>query len=550
MTRSFVLVALQLFKNRFLFRFKRLREPRYLLSALIGMAYFGYVMLRAAGRGRHSPSVVLRAMSSDIAAIFVLILMLLAWIIPAMASLEFSEAEMQFLFPAPLKRPQLLYYKLIRSQPSLLLGCVIGTLFGLPNGHFVGLWVTYTVLGTYMTFVAVSRARLSQAGVPVWAQSATGLGLLVGAVAIVSHFAHKPLHHESPFDHPVVQSILFIPKIFAAALFAREPLDLAIRLAIVAAAGALFVLAAGRMRVPFEELVMTASQRAANWRESRRTRASGTSITLRRMPAPFALRENATAEVAILWKNLTAAMRIALPWVALLVIGFAAIVVQGLFTRHDEVKMTMVFVSFAFCGFFPLAGAGIFKQDFRLDVTRIDLLKTFPIRGERLVAAEIAGPLLIICALEIYFLGGAMLLTFRSDFHAEVAPQFAVIALLFALPLCAMQLVLRNAVPIFLPGWSMRSKEDQRGFYSFGTRILGLIANLVALALTLAPAVAASAIGFLIAERLAHGSAPIHAAATMPGVALLVAEVWAAVKILGSQYDRLDASRDVEPGTL
>ena len=52
---------------------------------------------------------------------YVLALMILAWALPSdSGGLQFSEAEIAFLFPAPLRRRDLLLYKIIRAQPQAL----------------------------------------------------------------------------------------------------------------------------------------------------------------------------------------------------------------------------------------------------------------------------------------------------------------------------------------------------------------------------------------------------------------------------------------------
>ena len=59
---------------------------------------------------------------------------------------------------------------------------------------------------------------------------------------------------------------------------------------------------------------------------------------------------------------------------------------------------------------FPFFSTAVLTQDMRLDLPRIEILKSYPIRGERLVAAEIAAPLLIMSVIEILLLAGTALL--------------------------------------------------------------------------------------------------------------------------------------------
>ena len=59
---------------------------------------------------------------------------------------------------------------------------------------------------------------------------------------------------------------------------------------------------------------------------------------------------------------------------------------------------------------FPLFGPNVFANDLRLDMPRLEVLKSYPISGERLIAAEIAAPLLVISILEMLFATSASIM--------------------------------------------------------------------------------------------------------------------------------------------
>src|ERR1043166_1281630 len=105
---------------------------------------------------------------------------------------------------------------------------------------------------------------------------------------------------------------------------------------------------------------------------------------------------------------------------------------------------------------------------FRSDMPRLEVLKSYPISGERLIAAEIASPLLVISILEMLFATSASIMMGMGEanrFTKFIAtPQFIVAVLLLTLPVCAVQLVIRNAVPVLFPAWAMRGKDEPRGF--------------------------------------------------------------------------------------
>ena len=114
-------------KNRIRVRLARLKQPRYLVGSIAGIAYITYFAIlrnpgfsgsrRAANFARFAGSMELGA------ALALLLLAALVWILPAAGSpVRFSASEIQFLFPAPITRRQLLQYRLLRAQLGLLFG--------------------------------------------------------------------------------------------------------------------------------------------------------------------------------------------------------------------------------------------------------------------------------------------------------------------------------------------------------------------------------------------------------------------------------------------
>src|SRR5439155_4797571 len=114
-------------RNRTVMRLKRLRQPKYLLGGIVGGIYFYFYFFRYFFSARARPHGFLAAATPEqtalyesIAALILLTIVLLAWIVPHQrAALAFSEAEVAFLFPAPISRSGLIHYKLLRSQTAL-----------------------------------------------------------------------------------------------------------------------------------------------------------------------------------------------------------------------------------------------------------------------------------------------------------------------------------------------------------------------------------------------------------------------------------------------
>ena len=166
MIGTFLTVAFLTLKNRLWQGVRRLREPRYLIGAMAGAAYFWFLIFRrASGAGNGKLLLLTTSISpvaADMASIVVLLLMVLAWALPGdSGGVDFSDAEIAFLFPAPLRRRDLLLYKILRAQPQALFSALIMTVLGWwRQGLFVGVWATISVLSIYFTMVSLGRARL------------------------------------------------------------------------------------------------------------------------------------------------------------------------------------------------------------------------------------------------------------------------------------------------------------------------------------------------------------------------------------------------------
>jgi hypothetical protein len=136
-------------------RLRRLRQPKYLLGALVFCAYFVFMFGQPLWMASHAPGAQdwppqVIALLANLVAIVVLLWAVLAWLWPGdRASLRFSEAEVAFLFPAPLSRLGLINFSLLRAQLAIflsafLLSLVFGRGRGLPGNalqHATALWL-------------------------------------------------------------------------------------------------------------------------------------------------------------------------------------------------------------------------------------------------------------------------------------------------------------------------------------------------------------------------------------------------------------------------
>src|SRR6185436_7999883 len=129
----------------------------------------------------------------DIVAVALLVLIAMNWIVPrGRAGLTFSEAEISFLFPAPIKRSTLIHYRM----PSTLLTWVLTALFmTLVSGGWavsgasawlraVGWWVVLGTVSLHFTATSFVVTRLLDRGVTSLARGALGIAILVLAIGV------------------------------------------------------------------------------------------------------------------------------------------------------------------------------------------------------------------------------------------------------------------------------------------------------------------------------------------------------------------------------
>ncbi|MGA8810619.1 MAG: putative ABC exporter domain-containing protein [Thermoanaerobaculia bacterium] len=569
MIGTFLTVAFLTLKNKTMQRLRRLREPRYLIGAIAGAAYFWFLFFRQS-MGAHSSNgklIIMKTMAvgpvfADVASVVLLLLMITAWALPAdSGGLDFTETEIAFLFPAPLRRRDVLLYKIVRAQPQALFSALIMTVLGWwRNGLFLGVWSAISVLGVYFTLVSLGRARLRLMHIGFLARLAGVAVIVAGLVWLarseLSTIDFRKLKNApqvmnalaAPFQKPLIRAILFIPHLIASAAIPPSFAMLAISVPIVLALGVGFFFNAAGLNVSFEEASIATSQKKATRQQRVRGQRSGTFVMFRRAPAPFKLHETGPVETAVIWKNLIALMRNSIAWVVV----FAAIMAFMLgisLWAHQATFYTAVGMSLIFMAcLFPLFGPNVFSNDLRLDMPRLEVLKSYPISGERLIAAEIAAPLLVISILEMLFATSASIMMGMGEvnkFTRHVAtPQFIVVVLLLTIPVCAVQLVIRNAIPVLFPAWAMRSKDEPRGFVMMGQRIVTLAGNLFVLAVALIPAAVVFVPSVWLAFQFFSANPAFVAVATMPAVAVLLAEVWMGIKALGAQFEQLDITNE------
>ncbi len=254
---------------------------------------------------------------------------------------------------------------------------------------------------------------------------------------------------------------------------------------------------------------------------------------------PFALAAHGHPAFAIYWKNLTAAVRLLSLRVTLVLLMPGVVGVVFALSGGAALNRGLGAI---LCGLLAASsaflGVQIYRIDFRLDLTNIDLLRSYPLRGVDLALAEVLAPFTVLTLGQIIFLvAGAVLAPPDLLFGQAKLPLLA--AALLALPaltLCG--LLVQNAAALLFPSWVETGSGPPRGIEAIGQRLLTLVGTLFAAGVALVPATIAGGLVTGLLHRALGGAAlPVGALA---GTAVVALEARLALRGLGRAFERFD----------
>jgi hypothetical protein len=546
-------------------RLRRLREPRYLLGAIVGGAYlyFSFFARRRsvpASRRRTpaaaSGAAAIAASATSIAGVLLLVLATVAWVLPFDSGLlEFTDAETDFLFPAPVSRRALLVHRLLRSQIGMLFGSVIVAIASPVPGWMrlrvaAAMWIVFVTMRVYFTAVTLVRSRLKTGGpsaVLAWAPLAAcvaALGLV--AASIGRAWAASPVDDFGDAMARVADAaaqgasaivlwpFLALVRPFFASTFETFAADLPRALLVLGACVAWMLYADDAFQDATAAAAARRVERAQARGDSVRARATGLSLAL-----------NGPPELAFFWKNGVQTLRLTGLSAARITIAAVAVCVAltsfALNTLHLRGGAAAACgVAMAVAAFTAVLGPQIVRTDLRSDLLHLDLLKTWPVRAASVVRGEIAWPGAMLTSV------GWMAIAAAVAFSAAAFPQTRVTSRLsigvgaaIVMPaLVFAQFLVHNAAAIAFPAWVPLGNQRPRGVDAMGQRVILLGGVLLSVAVLLLPAALVGGVIWFVFERFIGVSAVIPAALAVTLVAAI--EIAAATELLGPLYERMD----------
>jgi hypothetical protein len=567
-------------RNRLVTRFKRLKQPKYLFGAIVGGIYFYFYFFRYlfrqgyAGSGRHAAAAVIPpeylVLAESLAALALFVIVLLAWLIPhERAALTFTEAEVAFLFPAPVSRRTLIHFKLVRSQLRILFSALLLTLFSRRFGgnvwiHALGWWLILSTLNLHFLGASFARTMLLDHGVSNRLRRLLVFALVISLTAFIWLWAKNTLPAMTSADRADFSSIMkYAQQVLAAgpALYLLYPFHLLVRpffapdaatfLVALAPALLLFLLhyiwVVGS-DVAFEEASVEASQklatriaavRAGNWQ------AAGKKAKARR--AWFRLAPTGSLPTALLWKNLIGVGQVFSPrlWIVLTTIVVMALVFGLKDVRHDQnfSALAAIIVAIALC-YSLLLGPQLLRLDFRHDLSRADVLKTFPLRGWQIALGEILAPVTMMIAFQwLMLLIGSGLVLYLSGKQTVLFLAIAAGAAVLLPALDFLLLLIPNAAVLLFPSWIQAGKDSPRGIEATGQRLIFAVGQMLALLLALVPAALVFAAVYFPLKIALGPVAPVPFASLAATVVVAV-EAGFGVMLLGKLFERFDVTEE------
>jgi ABC-2 type transport system permease protein len=556
-------------RNRLRMRLRRLRQPRYLVGAIAGAVYLYFSVfarMRSASRtsalrrGRRAPAVApeaLRALYASgpaLVGVFLLVTTIVGWLMPFDSGLlDFSEAEVQFLFPAPVQRRQLLIHRMMRSQLGMLFGSVVVAAFSPLDGMrrvqiAVGVWFLFATTKVYFTGISLSRARLTSADARARRVAWLPVAVLAVALTVVGTAAMRAWIAQPASS--LQQWLVLVGGISAsgASRVALWPFVAIAKPLFAEWPGPFFYALAGSAAVlagvvgwvlASDEAFQDAAADAVERRDSGQ---AATRVNFKARATGLRLNLTGRPELAFAWKAAQQTLRVVdrRSLARLAAIIFSVSVAAVSIGRANG--LAAVLGAFAIIGvvFSVLMAPQALRIDMREDMRHLEVLKTWPVPPAALIRGELLWPGVLLTGVAWLALALALFLSTALFANVNLALRVsAAIAIAILAPaLIFAQFTIHNGVALIFPAWVPLGNQRARGLDAMGQRLILLGGTWLLLIAMAVPGALAGGIVWLAFRRIV--GAAVFVPAALVCASILAIEVLAASEALGPAYERLD----------
>ena len=551
--------------NRLVRQLRHLRSPRYVAALLLGAGYLWIILIEQ----RPSPAasrVISGSWIEVVGALALLGAVAWGWIFGVERRvLAFSPAEVTFLFSAPISRRGLIQFKLLRNQLLILFNTLLWTLilsrerFGAsPWLRSLSIWILLTTLSFHRlgaSFVRTSLSEHGRYGVRHRVVSMAVLGIVCVALLVSVAEALPALEAgrasgalaflsalSAQAERPLPRLVLWPFTTMVRPLSAVTTMDW---LHAVGPALALLLLHAiwvVRSDSAFEEAAAEASLDRARAVERRKGQRRRSPVALQRLPSFLRLSPVGWRAGAIFWKNLIAVLRMRRTRSAALAV-VAAGAVAALCSIRGQTTLADVagWLALTWAGVMLVVGPQWVRNDLRGDLSKLDLLRSYPLRGSSIVQAEVSASAVALTLIQFALLLVAYLAFIRSEtlrFDLAERTLLLGVAVVYLPLINFVGLLIHNAAAVLFPAWVHLGVGRPGGVEALGQNMLMIIAFSILLATTLVIPVSLGGGTVLLLHPWVRNWALIPGTAVLLGT--LGAEAWLVVRWLGRVFERTD----------
>jgi ABC-2 type transport system permease protein len=563
--RVFAYLARRTAYNRVSRQIRQLRSPRYLAALVFGLAYLWIVAVEQ--RPQAAPAAVIGARWVELLGAFGVVgAVLWGWIFGVERRvLSFTPAEVTFLFSGPVPRRGLVQYKLLRNQLLILFNSLLWTLilarerFGAsPWLRALSIWVLLTTISFHRLGASFVRTSLLEHGRIALRHRVISLAVLgAGVIAIVwsaqdalpalaSGWAAGPTTFLDALAEAAAEPL---PRIVLAPFRALiRPLAAHSLAEWVRAMGpALLLLALHyiwviRADTAFEEAAAEASLLRARQVSTRGGAPASPGLAHRRLPPLFRLAPLGWRGGALIWKNLVAVVRTRRARNMAVAFAVGAVAAAALSFQGDGTVAEIVgWLATTWAALSLVIGPQWIRNDLRSDLLKLDLLRSYPLPGRSVVAAETAASTLVLTCMQL----GLLLIAYLAFIGVpNLDPPLDLrTAVLAAAVVCLpginfLGMLIHNGTALLFPAWVHLGSNRPGGVEALGQNMLMIVAYGALLAMALAaPAAIAAGLGILLEGILGWWAAVPAALVLLVGIA---AESVVLVRRLGRVFERME----------
>ena len=566
MIRVFGYLAWRSAYNRTARQLRHLRSPRYVAALVFGLVYLWFMVVAQRPAPATSELADIRWVEL-VGALALLGTVAWGWIFGVERRvLTFTPAEVTFLFSGPVSRRGLIQFKLLRSQLFILFNAILWTLilsrerFGVsPWLRVVSIWVLLTTLSFHRlgaSFVRTSLAEHGRLGLRHRVVSLTVLGVVLIALTWSIADALPRLAEgsgESPFSflpalgaaaaQPVPAALTYPFRIMIRPLLADNFASWAVALwpaLILMIAHYVWVV---RSDTAFEEAAAAVSLHKAQALAGRRSGGAAPSGGGTRLTPPlFRLAPQGWPAGAILWKNLVAVTRTrrVRNVAAALAAGGAAVTILSFQPQGISAGIAGWF-AVMWAGAMVVIGPQWVRNDLRGDLLKLDLLRSYPLRGWSVVIAEVTASALVLNLIQLSLLVIGYLAFLGDELMVPTLQERTLLllaAFVFLPGINLLGMLIQNGAALLYPAWVRLGSGRPAGVEALGQNLLMMVVFVVLLATMLVLPAAIGGGAFLLLRSAIGNWAALPGAILALGI--MAFEAGLTVEWLGHVFERTD----------